>query len=80
MDGVVKGTRHEDRTCWMLLIGLPVNTQATILSMRVPAPGGWRSNGALRGSLRSAGYTPDEVEIVLSHTLHPISIGGPDHS
>jgi glyoxylase-like metal-dependent hydrolase (beta-lactamase superfamily II) len=77
MDGVVKAL-HEDRH--MLdeaVTGFLVNTGKQLILVDAGA-GTWWGGGALgrlAGSLRSAGYTPEEVDIVLVTHLHSDHVG-----
>jgi glyoxylase-like metal-dependent hydrolase (beta-lactamase superfamily II) len=78
MDGVVK-TLHEDpRMLDTADTGFLVNTGKQLILVDAGA-GAWWGGGAfgrLAGSLRSAGYTPEEVDIVLVTHLHSDHVGG----
>jgi glyoxylase-like metal-dependent hydrolase (beta-lactamase superfamily II) len=78
MDGVA-GALHEDPH--MLDVsdeGFLVNTGTQLILVDAGA-GTWWGGGALGrlvGSLRSAGYTPEEIDIVLLTHLHSDHVGG----
>src|SRR6266849_1427967 len=78
MDGVVK-TLHEDPH--MLDVadtGFLVNTGKQLILVDVGAGTWWggAAFGRLEGSLRSAGYTPEEINVVLVTHLHSDHVGG----
>jgi glyoxylase-like metal-dependent hydrolase (beta-lactamase superfamily II) len=78
MDGVQK-TLHEDPHALDVAdTGFLVNTGKQLILVDVGA-GSWWGGGAFGrfvGSLRSAGYTPEEVNIVLVTHLHADHVGG----
>src|SRR6202158_4662005 len=78
MDGVQK-TLHEDPHLLDVAdTGFLVNTGKQLILVDVGA-GSWWGGGAfgrLAGSLRSAVYTPDEVDVVLVTHLHSDHVGG----
>src|SRR5258708_23513730 len=67
MDGVVKGLHEDPHMLDVVDAGFLVNTGKQMFLVDAGA-GGWAGGGALgrlAGSLRSAGYTPEEAELVL---------------
>jgi glyoxylase-like metal-dependent hydrolase (beta-lactamase superfamily II) len=78
MDGVVNALREDPRTLDVVDMGFLVNTGKQLILVDAGA-GTWWGGGALgrlAGSLRSAGYTPEEVDIVLLTHLHSDHVGG----
>src|SRR3984893_2159354 len=78
MDGVVKAHHEDPHMLDVADTGFLVNTGKQLILVDAGA-GTWWGGGAmgrLAGSLRSAGYTPDEVDIVLVTHLHSDHIGG----
>ncbi len=78
MDGVVKGLQEDPHMLDVVDGGFLVNTGKQLILVDAGA-GTWWGGGALgrlAGSLRSAGYTPEEVDIVLLTHLHSDHIGG----
>jgi glyoxylase-like metal-dependent hydrolase (beta-lactamase superfamily II) len=78
MDGVVKGLQEDPHMLHVVDSGFLVNTGKQLILVDAGA-GTWWGGGALgrlAGSLRSAGYTPEEVDIVLLTHLHSDHIGG----
>src|SRR6266481_8817820 len=72
MDGVVKALHEDPHMLDVADTGFLVNTGKQRILVDVGA-GTWWGEGAfgrLAGSLRSAGYTPEEVDIVLVTHLH----------
>src|SRR5258708_31073386 len=72
MDGVVKGLQEDPHMLDVVDGGFLVNTGKQLILVDAGA-GTWWGGGALgrlAGSLRSAGYTPEEVDIVLLTHLH----------
>jgi glyoxylase-like metal-dependent hydrolase (beta-lactamase superfamily II) len=78
MDGVVKALQEDPHMLDVVDGGFLVNTGKQRILVDAGA-GTWWGRGALgrlAGSLRSAGYTPEEIDIVLLTHLHSDHIGG----
>src|SRR6266436_5307183 len=78
MDGVVKGLQEDPHMLDVVDSGFLVNTGKQLILVDAGA-GTWWGGGALGrlvGSLRSAGYTPEEVDVVLLTHLHSDHVGG----
>src|SRR3979490_2478262 len=78
MDGVVKALHEDPHMLDVVDSGFLVNTGKQLILVDAGA-GTWWGGGALgrlAGSLRSAGYTPEEVDIVLVTHLHSDHVGG----
>src|SRR5713226_1136881 len=78
MDGIVKALQEDPHMLDVVDGGFLVNTSKQRILVDAGA-GTWWGGGALgrlAGSLRSAGYTPEEVDIVLLTHLHSDHIGG----
>src|SRR5882672_7254450 len=78
MDGVRQALREDPHVLDVADTGFLVNTGKQLILVDVGA-GTWWGGGAfgrLAGSLRSAGYTPEEVNIVLVTHLHSDHVGG----
>jgi glyoxylase-like metal-dependent hydrolase (beta-lactamase superfamily II) len=78
MDGVVKGLNEDPHMLDVVDMGFLVNTGKQLILVDAGAGTWWggAALGRLAGSLRSAGYTPEEVDIVLLTHLHSDHIGG----
>ncbi len=78
MDGVVKGLHEDPHMLDVVDSGFLVNTGKQLILVDAGAGTWWggAALGRLAGSLRSAGYTPEEVDIVLLTHLHSDHIGG----
>src|ERR1700704_4377473 len=78
MDGLVEALHEDPHMLDVADTGFLVNTGKQLILVDVGA-GTWWGGGAfgrLAGSLRSAGYTPEEVSIVLVTHLHSDHVGG----
>jgi glyoxylase-like metal-dependent hydrolase (beta-lactamase superfamily II) len=78
MDGVAKALQEDPHMLDVSDEGFLVNTGTQLILIDAGA-GTWWGGGALGrlvGSLRSAGYTPEEVDIVLLTHLHSDHVGG----
>src|ERR1700694_823678 len=78
MDGVVEALHEDPRLLDVSDEGFLVNTGKQLILVDAGA-GSWWGGGALGrllGSLRSAGYTPEEVDLVLVTPLHSDHVGG----
>jgi len=78
MDGVVEALREDPHMLDVSDEGFLVNTGKQLILVDAGA-GAWWGGGALgrlAGSLRSAGYTSEEVDIVLLTHLHSDHVGG----
>src|SRR6202040_1837180 len=78
MDGVAKALHEDPHMLDVADTGFLVNTGKQLILVDVGA-GTWWGEGAfgrLAVSLRSAGYTPEEVNIVLVTHLHSDHVGG----
>jgi glyoxylase-like metal-dependent hydrolase (beta-lactamase superfamily II) len=78
MDGVQKTLREDPHVLDVADTGFLVNTGKQVILVDAGA-GSWWGGGAfgrLAGSLRSAGYAPDDVNVVLVTHLHSDHIGG----
>jgi glyoxylase-like metal-dependent hydrolase (beta-lactamase superfamily II) len=78
MDGVVKGLKVDPHMLDVVDSGFLVDTGKQLILVDAGA-GTWWGGGALgrlEASLRSAGYAPEEVDIVLLTHLHSDHVGG----
>ena len=78
MDGVAKALHEDPHLLDVVDTGFLVNTGKQLILVDAGA-GGWWGGGALgrlAASLRSAGYTPEEVDVVLVTHLHADHVGG----
>jgi len=78
MDGVAEALREDPRLLDVSDEGFLVNTGKQLILVDAGAGTWWggAALGRLAGSLRSAGYTPEEVDIVLVTHLHSDHVGG----
>src|SRR6267143_1054196 len=78
IDGVAKALNQDPHLLDAADLGFLVNTGKQLILVDAGA-GTWYGGGAfgrLAGSLRSAGYTPEQVDLVLFTHLHSDHVGG----
>src|SRR5712664_2397889 len=78
MDGVVKALQEDPHMLDVVDMGFLVHTGKQLVLVDAGAGTWWggAALGRLVGSLRSAGYTPEEVDRVLVTHLHSDHVGG----
>src|ERR1700694_367525 len=78
MDGVVKGLHEDPHMLDVVDSGFLVNTGNQLILVDAGAGTWWggAALGRLAGGLPSAGYTPEEVDLVLVTHLHSDHVGG----
>src|ERR1700688_612112 len=78
MDGVVKALQEDPHMLDVVDMGFLVHTGKQLILVDAGAGTWWGEArlGRLVGSLRSAGYTPEEVDVVLVTHLHSDHVGG----
>src|SRR3989442_1233980 len=78
MEAVVKALHEDPHMLDVADTGFVVNTGKQLILVDAGAGTWWggAAFGRLAGSLRSAGYTPEEVDIVLVAHLHSDHVGG----
>jgi glyoxylase-like metal-dependent hydrolase (beta-lactamase superfamily II) len=78
LDGVVKALHEDPHMLDAAVTGFLVNTGKQLILVDAGS-GTWFGGGALgrlAGNLRSAGYTPEQVDLVLVTHLHSDHVGG----
>src|SRR5260370_32170983 len=80
LDGVVKALQEDPHMLEASVTGFLVNTGKQLILVDAGA-GTWFGGGSLgrlAGSLRSAGYKPEEVDLVFVTHLHSDHVSGPN--
>src|SRR6202166_4319413 len=77
MDGVVRALHEDPHMLDIADTGFLVNTGKQLILVDVGAGTWWggAAFGRLAGSLRTAGYTPEEINVVLVTHLHSDHVG-----
>ncbi len=76
MDGVAKALHQDPHLLDVTGSGFLVNTGKQLILIDAGEGTWWGPTGRLAGSLRSAGYTPEQVDLVLVTHLHSDHVGG----
>lgn len=76
MDGVAKALQQNPHLLDVADVGFMVNTGHQLILIDAGEGTWWGPTGRLAGSLRSAGYTPEQVDPVLITHLHADHVGG----
>jgi glyoxylase-like metal-dependent hydrolase (beta-lactamase superfamily II) len=76
MDGVAKALHQDPRLLDTVDSGFLVNTGKQMILIDAGEGTWWGPPGRVADSLRSAGYTPEQVDLVLLTHLHADHIGG----
>ena len=76
MDGVETALHRDPHMLDVTDLGFMVNTGKQLILIDAGEGTWWGPTGRLAGSLRSAGYTPEQVDVVLITHLHADHVGG----